>query len=75
MTMRNVWEQWDKQEANRLDVELNNTFLQVERGELELTITIANRLRVLVGMMEDDDFGIRDWWMEELQGLPNWNNC
>lgn len=80
---------WDAQEAQRVErvayVELNNTYLAVERGEVKLTITIGNRLRILVDRLfprfaGDNEFQrlmneeLRNYWLHELIQLPGWNN-
>ena len=70
MLRNSHWEQWDLQEERRLFVELNNTYLRIQRGTQAITITSANRMRVLIGMLF---YGfMADWWMEELYKLPNY---
>jgi len=70
------WAQWDNQEEQRIEnlrfVELNNLYLQIERGQIVLTITNANRLRVLAGQIWAQDDPMLDYWMTEFQKLPNW---
>lgn len=87
-----IWQQWDQQEErrlrrlheNKLFVELNNLYLAIERNKIHLSITNANRLRVLVNelyptkglsgfqlMIQND---IRDHWEQEFRKLPDWNN-
>ena len=80
--MLNVWKQWDLQEARRIAkleverayVELNNTYLAIERGISRLTIHSANTLRCLVTRAYSQDDPMRDYWAEEFTKLPNWEN-
>lgn len=77
-----VWASWDRQEAARMAkveadrnfVRLNNLFLAVERGDLDLSISLSNELRSLVGKIFEATDRMREWWMEELRNLPNWLN-
>lgn len=78
---KNIWKQWDKQEQvraeNRAFVELNNLFLQVERGSVLLTITLGNKLRILLSEVYPNRCAEQvaiDYWMSEFAQLPNWNN-
>jgi hypothetical protein len=74
--------QWDSQEAKRLAREasdqayiaLNNLYLQVQRGRVRLTITIANDLRVLAGQAYQHGDPMLDWWAGEFIRLPRWND-
>lgn len=72
----NCWQQWDKQEERRLQnaayIQLNNLYLSIERGCEKLTITLANKLRILVDSAYDRDDPMRDWWMSEFTELPRW---
>jgi len=85
----NKWKQWDAQEERRrareaqaqklVDqtlqyVALNNLYLQIERGQVKLTIHTANDLRTLVSRAYDQDDPMRDWWMGEFQQLEGWDN-
>ena len=75
-----VWAMWDAQTNDKqvAFIELNNLYLAVERGTKVLTIHVSNRLRVLVGIIYPA-FGkndrLRNYWLDELIKLPNWNNC
>lgn len=54
-------------------IELNNLYISIECGDTKLTITTANRLRVLVSKAYDrmDDV-MPEWWANEFTKLPNW---
>lgn len=80
------WQQWDRQEILRVltekrirqdmaYIQLNNLFLQVQRGQVALSITVSNQLRVLVGQAYDQNDGtMNSYWERELQTLPGWEN-
>ena len=56
-------------------IELNNLYLSIERGDVELNVHTANQLRTLVGkgFTRDDDI-MRDYWQREFEKLDGWNN-
>ena len=80
------WKQWDSQCTRRREVlayvELNNLYLSIECGETSLTVTTANRLRVLVGKLDESrpvdsfecymDSVISQYWETEFEKLPGW---
>lgn len=76
-----VWQQWDIQEARRIAkleaqaayIELNNTYLAIERGIAHLTIHSANQMRCLVTRAYEKDDPMQDYWAGEFQKLPDWN--
>jgi len=53
-------------------IELNNLFLDVERGKVKMSVHVGNTLRTLVGMAYDQNDSMIDWWMAEFMKLPNW---
>lgn len=64
-----------ERQANLAYIELNNLYLQIQSGKKRLTITTANTLRVLVGKAyPSGDSILTNWWNEQFQRLPNWNN-
>ena len=74
-----VWTQWDAQTNDKQAyfIQLNNLYLAVERGTVELNIHTGNTLRVLVGKVYPYGSGedmVRNYWQEELQKLPGWDN-
>lgn len=75
---------WDNQEIERIQreredrqsqawIKLNNLYLEVEMGDIALSITISNTLRNLVNQAYDQFDLMRDYWLRELLLLPNWN--
>lgn len=77
-----VWQKWEDQEGRRLAkvssdqayIELNNLFLNVERGQTKLTIGIGNILRNLVVKAYGYDDPMVDYWAREFEGLEGWND-
>jgi hypothetical protein len=61
------------QAANLAYIELNNIYLQVQRCEKRLSITLSENLRALVGKAYPDG-SMADYWAAEFQKLPDWNN-
>lgn len=80
--MNNTWSQWDLQETRRLltvkqtaaYVALNNLYLAVERGDVKLSITVSNQLRVLASEAYNKFDPMLDYWLAEFIKLPGWNN-
>lgn len=90
---KTIWQIWDEQTNDKKDaqdaafVELNNTYLAVERGTKKLTVGLLNTLWVLVekvyplyGMkMGSFEFLMQKeliaHWYTEIEKLPNWINC
>jgi hypothetical protein len=53
-------------------IELNNLYLQVQRGEKRITTKMARRMRQLVMKVYPKDDMMQNWWFAELQKLPRW---
>ena len=77
-----VWRQWDDQEYKRLKqhfetltwIKLNNLYLQVQRGAVQLTITVCNQLRTLASEAYPADDLMQGYWQGEFEKLPGWHN-
>jgi hypothetical protein len=70
-----VWAQWDYQEERRAFCKLNNLYLQLESGEIEMTIHTYNDLhRLLRQAYSPDETMAREYWMREFENLPNYND-
>lgn len=73
---------WDEQESRRLRqlaqerayIDLNNLYLRVERGQINMSVTVSNSLNVLAGQAYDIDDPMRDWWRAEFDKLPGYRN-
>ena len=61
-------------EADLAYVELNNTFLAVERGTLSLTRGVKNRLGVLIDRVYPyyKEPVMNEYWYNECEKLPGW---
>ena len=78
----NHWLQWEKQEQKRRKtyeqqaswIELNNLYLRIERGEITLTVTTANELRLLLCYAYDKDDPMAEYWQQQFDKLSNWHN-
>jgi len=55
-------------------INLNNLYLQAERGETKMSIHVSNTLRTLAGRLYNDWQEMQDHWLIEFEKLPNWNN-
>lgn len=62
-------EQLEKDEAYRC---MNNLYLELERGDVEMNLNLHLALRTLVYQAYDRGDFMIDWWIEEFQKLPNW---
>ena len=73
-TLRASFEQFDNQANQPVfdHIELNNLYLAVERGEVELTILVGQRLQLLAGRLYNDCDFMREYWLGEFQTLPGW---
>lgn len=67
-------EELNGMKEDRLHIELSNTYLAIERGDLEISITSAARLSAIVLKLYGMDNFISDYWMNELYKLPGWIN-
>jgi hypothetical protein len=81
-----TFHQWDVQEQERVAREqeqreteahrkLSNLYLRIERGDIPLTITTANTLRILLSQAYPrwfDDRSILEHWMDEFTKLEGW---
>jgi hypothetical protein len=56
-------------------IELNNTYLRIERGEEKMTIHNRNNMCILVGLIYAGDPDMRDWWYNEIEKLPGALDC
>lgn len=74
-TLEDSFAQWDKQvnDPQLAYIRLNNVYLWVERGHLELNKLMAGVLRSKVSEAYPDPTDpMRDWWMDEFTKLPGW---
>lgn len=53
---------------------LNNLYLKIEAGKKRLTIRSGNDLRILASMAYKPGDPMLDYWNDEFQKLPGWNN-
>lgn len=60
-------------ESNKAYVELNNLFLNIERGYIKLTIHTMNQLRLLLEKAYNPGDVMIGYWEQEFQKLPDWN--
>ena len=73
--IRNSFSKWDEQVniPQEAYIRLNNLYLQVERGQVELTIHVVNQLWTDMITTTFGDLFSRNYWEAELEKLPRWN--
>ena len=74
LAIKNHKENVKKREADLAYIELNNLYLQVERGEKRLSIKIKNDMLFLIPAAYSGDDKLQTWWLEECYRLPRWHS-
>jgi len=59
-------------EQNQAYITLNNLYLELERGAIQMNLHFHNALRVLVCQTYNRDDFMIDWWHGEFQKLDGW---
>jgi len=75
-SLRRSFKQWDRQEVTRKQnlfyIQLNNTYLDVERSQEPVTVHQHNQLCLLVGQAYNYGDPMVEYWRSECQKLPGW---
>ena len=59
-------------EAELAYIELNNLYLDIQRGVVKLTKTVYFKLNDLLNSFEKHGSQMYDWWIHEFWKLPGW---
>lgn len=74
-TLVQSFRQFDSQTNDRVisHIRMSNLYLQIERGEIELTRDTANDLWLLMRQTYPDDLFGRNYWEGEFEKLDSWD--
>lgn len=73
-----IYRQWDKQvvemRINQSYIQLNNLYLMVESGKVEMSLKVREELYRLLGIVypTQTEGIMAEWWEREFEKLNNW---